>query len=215
MNLSSTAKYSEIKAKNRLLELDAFRGIAAVLVVLFHFTYSNDFGGIFKFGVTGVDLFFIISGFVIFLTLEKVATWRQFAVNRLSRLLPTYWTCVTITFLVKISFEHLGFVAMLSAYFANLTMFQLNVFKIQDIDGSYWTMTVEMIFYIFMLLIFQFKFLKYITWIGLITTVLCFIYGTFLKLHYPQIHSSLGSHLPLINHFPLFFAGILFLQNEV
>ena len=58
--------------EDRLLELDALRGIAAMMVVLFHLTMNTaieKFG--FRYGVTGVDLFFIISGFVIFLTLNK------------------------------------------------------------------------------------------------------------------------------------------------
>jgi len=43
--------------KRRVLELDSLRGIAALSVCFFHF-------GFFKFGIAGVELFFMISGFV-------------------------------------------------------------------------------------------------------------------------------------------------------
>lgn len=196
--------------KGRLLELDAFRGIAAILVVLFHFIGQGHSTSVFTIGVTAVDLFFIISGFVIFLTLDKVKIWKDFVINRLSRLFPVYFTCVTITFLLKIYIEHESLFKMLPTYLANLTMFQLNIFKVGDLDGSYWTMTVEMLFYFLMLMILLFKQLNAIKTIGLIISLFCLINGTIIKFFYPNINAALSFHVPLINHFCLFFAGILF-----
>ena len=67
----------------RLLELDALRGIAALMVVLFHFTMDRPEMNLgFKYGVTGVDFFFIISGFVIFLTLSNTKNWKDFVQKR-------------------------------------------------------------------------------------------------------------------------------------
>jgi len=62
----------------RLTGIDALRGLAAISVVFYHYTtrYQQKFGfaeppGIeFPFGHLGVNLFFVISGFVIFMTLE-------------------------------------------------------------------------------------------------------------------------------------------------
>ncbi len=85
--------------KTRFEELDALRGVAALFVVFFHYTLSRpqaDLG--FKLGSTGVDLFFIISGFVILLSLEHVEKPGQFIINRICRLYPTYWASVTISF---------------------------------------------------------------------------------------------------------------------
>ena len=61
----------------RLAQLDALRGIAALAVVLFHYTtrYDQLFGHAqspalsFPYGYLGVNLFFMISGFVILMTL--------------------------------------------------------------------------------------------------------------------------------------------------
>src|SRR5258706_3339002 len=53
-------------------------------------------------GFYAVQLFFIISGFVISLTLEKSNSWRDFAFSRLSRLYPAYWAAVTLMVVVEL-----------------------------------------------------------------------------------------------------------------
>lgn len=87
----------------RDLVLDALRGIAAVLVVLFHLkmdTGNPDYG--LHLGMTGVDLFFLISGFVIFMTLRKTSSSNDFVISRFIRLYPTYWACVSFTFAINV-----------------------------------------------------------------------------------------------------------------
>jgi peptidoglycan/LPS O-acetylase OafA/YrhL len=67
------------KIKTRFLELDVLRGIAAFSVVLFHYTsvyssrfkHSPDLHFYFGHGRHGVELFFILSGFVILMSLEN------------------------------------------------------------------------------------------------------------------------------------------------
>jgi peptidoglycan/LPS O-acetylase OafA/YrhL len=196
----------------RFLELDALRGIAVMFVVCFHLTMGHDSAKFFNLGVTGVDLFFVISGFVILLTLEKVNQWQDFVVSRFSRLYPTYCFCVTLTagmMVVKsiVSGGRLGGVSI-GQYLANMTMFQLYL-GVPDIDGSYWTMIVEMIFYIFMFSVFLLKKLPKIERIGLFMLVPVILYHLTLNTQYHIVHQALGRYLPLINHFPLFFAGIL------
>jgi peptidoglycan/LPS O-acetylase OafA/YrhL len=44
----------------------------------------------------GVELFFIISGFVILMSLEKVKSLGEFALHRAARLYPAYWFSVAI-----------------------------------------------------------------------------------------------------------------------
>ena len=51
---------------HRYEELDALRGVASLMVVFFHFTWRRPEANLgFILGTTGVDLFFIISGFLI------------------------------------------------------------------------------------------------------------------------------------------------------
>lgn len=136
---------------HRVKELDSLRGIAAILVVIFHFTMDQQgTSHLFTLGSTGVDLFFIISGFVIFMSLLKIRDSKSFIINRVSRLYPTYWACVTFTFiLISITAAYDPTVRHVSFghYLANMTMFQ-HFFLISDIDGPYWTMIIEMMFYI-------------------------------------------------------------------
>ena len=94
--------------RQRLNQLDALRGLAAMAVVLFHF--STRFSELYPqaapqawsvpLGYVGVNLFFIISGFVIFMTVERTARPADFVVSRISRLYPAYWVAIILTFCI-------------------------------------------------------------------------------------------------------------------
>ena len=89
----------------RLLELDSLRGIAVLFVMFFHFSFGRiQYNTFFKLGTTGVDLFFVISGFVITMSLSQIKQSRDFFINRVSRLYPTYWASVTFTFIILNSY---------------------------------------------------------------------------------------------------------------
>lgn len=195
----------------RFKELDALRGIAAVMVVFFHYTMNKDAAALgFKVGTTGVDLFFIISGFVILLSFAKINSSKEFIINRISRLYPAYWTCVTIVFAVLFLY---GLYkpgvrdTNIIEYLGNMTMFQFYL-NIPDLDGPYWTLIIEMTFYIFMLILFQFKLLKYIISICSIITILVFV-SLRCYHHLPWVE-NIFYWLQLLQFFPLFFSGMLF-----
>ena len=166
--------------KRRYLELDALRGLAAISVVFFHYTRPQNVSHIFSFGVTAVDLFFMISGFVIFMSINKISSGKKFVINRISRLYPTYWFCVIFAFAVmtflKISKFPINHIKIYSSwdFVANLTMFQL-YFNVPNLDGPYWTLIVEMLFYILILILFQLNLLKHITLIGCLINVLIIV----------------------------------------
>ncbi len=201
---------------NRILELDALRGIAALLVVFFHYTIHREEAELgFKLGTTGVDLFFIISGFVILMSLSKIKSAKHFIFNRLVRLYPAYWAAVTITFLVS-NYIDFGVNAdiflqkNLIDYFINLTMFQM-YFEVGDIDGPYWTLVLEMLFYILMLLLFLTRQLKNIQLYG--STLLVGIVTLNIWIRSSGlIHDVFFFYLPVLQFIPLFFAGTLFYQ---
>ena len=197
---------------NRFQELDALRGIAALMVVFFHFTIGRPEAKLgFKLGTTGVDLFFIISGFVIFMSLTKVKTSVDFIINRVSRLYPTYWVSVTFTFvliLIASIYKNDGLLKTnIIHYLGNMTMFQFYL-RIPNLDGPYWTMIIEMIFYIGILLLFHFKQLKYLNIIGITLSILVVILSLFFY-NNPIIKNSLA-FIPLLKYIPLFFAGTVF-----
>jgi len=204
---------SEIRAnKLRIAAIDSFRGIAALSVIIFHI--FNHLGyNFFNYGLTGVDLFFMISGFVIFLTLDKTDNWKSFVAGRVARLYPVYWACVTITAILIFSQTGLAF-DLPKVYLFNLTMFQ-NYFKVGHLDFPYWTLVVEMQFYMLMLLLFISSLLKKIEWVAGIISLLTLVYATFIYANYPHAFHVLNNGVPILNHFPLFFAGILFFKMKL
>ncbi|MDP5227720.1 MULTISPECIES: acyltransferase [Arthrobacter] len=152
------------RGRGRYLELDGLRGIAALAVVVGHFTYTYDtvYPGDpssnlqFTWGNFGVELFFMISGYVILMTADNVSRAADFAVSRVSRLYPTYWIAlavsVVVAWFVKIPGVPLDPVTIL----VNLSMVQ-RWFLVKDVNDAFWTLAVEMQFYVlvFLLLVFM------------------------------------------------------------
>lgn len=147
----------------RFHEIDLLRFLAAFGVLLFHYTFRisgpdkgipvrfPELGSVFKYGYLGVELFFIISGFVVLLTaLDRNA--REFVVSRVTRLYPAYWTCVTLTSAAILLIGGGHYSIALSQYLVNLTMLQ-EFFHIAPIDGVYWTLTIELKFYLLVFLL--------------------------------------------------------------
>ncbi|HEV7379838.1 MAG TPA: acyltransferase [Dyadobacter sp.] len=195
--------------KDRLLELDAMRGIAALAVVLFHFTINKngaELGWQFSYGVTGVDIFFMISGFVIFLTINHTDRWQGFVTSRFSRLYPTYWVCVLFTTAFVMIYE--PDTLTIPKVLANLTMFP-SYFGMEDLDGSYWTLLIELWFYFWILMVYVSGKLKNIIEIGFIL-LFSIIAFHFFGSYYPKLYLLALQKVHLINHFPLFLSGIIF-----
>jgi len=148
--------------KPRLLELDALRGIAAVAVVLFHHTvvfprlFPAQSGLPFAFasGHYAVLLFFAISGFVISFSLRTTTRARDFLLRRCARLFPAYWAAMALT----TAAVHLAGVRELQvppgAIAANVFMLQ-GFLYLPAVDGIYWTLTIELAFYLCMLLLWR------------------------------------------------------------
>jgi peptidoglycan/LPS O-acetylase OafA/YrhL len=200
------------KINLRLQPLDALRGIAALGVVFFHFSLGHeDYENIFRFGTTGVDLFFMISGFVIFMSLDKADSLRTFILNRFSRLYPAYWMGALFSFvLISIHFHYSQKYPLEHPWLTlagNLTMFQYYL-GIPDLEGPYWTMNVEMLFYILMGLIFYFRKLDRIFYIAGALCLTLLISAFYVD----QIGwlKAVFMKIPLFYHFPLFFSGIAF-----
>lgn len=96
-------------------------------------------------GWVGVEIFFVISGFVISASAEK-ASAVSFVKGRMLRLYPAAWVCATITLLLLINEND----PKTFAYPTTMALFPLGPW----IDGQYWTLGVEIAFYalIFMLI---------------------------------------------------------------
>jgi len=142
-------------ANPRLHGLDSLRGLAAIAVVLYHYTVGYDtlvqehqpgLLQLFPNGHFAVNLFFVISGFVIFMTLERSSTLADFAVSRFARLWPPYIACAAFTtsVIVLLHFNPMK----LTVRDAVLNSLMMNkALGIVPIDPSYWTLTCEVLFY--------------------------------------------------------------------
>ncbi len=194
----------------RLAELDALRGIAALVVVIYHF--STRFHEMFPaaahvpfaltLGHDAVLLFFAISGFVIAFSLSTATSVADFAVKRFARLYPAYWGAMAITLLV----EYLGGIAALqvspAAALANLSMLQGFAF-LPQVDGVYWTLSVELAFYVCMAALWTMGLMPRIE-----RVVLPWLALSIVGMLWPPMPSRL-SMLLVADHIPFFLIGIL------
>ena len=145
----------------RLLELDALRGLAALAVVIYHYFYRYNqiygheslFVDWSSIGKYGVHLFFMVSGFVIFWTLNKTERPLDFLVSRFSRLYPAYWAAVIFTFFVVYAFGLPDREVSINSAVANILMFH-EYLRVPHVDGVYWTLTVELTFYFWIFLLY-------------------------------------------------------------
>lgn len=131
--------------------LDAVRFFAAFWIMNFHYLFGQT-GDLewYRYGNLGVQLFFIISGFVIVQSL-KGKTLKEFATGRFLRLFPLFWILCTATYLITLIIPNTATVSF-TEYLRSMTMFG-DLFNgivgyTRLIDPSYWTLTVELIFYI-------------------------------------------------------------------
>jgi peptidoglycan/LPS O-acetylase OafA/YrhL len=129
--------------------IDFIRFLAALSVVGFHLGYLNDVAD-FKFiwpvtwfGWIGVEVFFVISGFVIANSANGKSPL-QFLKGRALRLYPAVWCCATITVVVTVAISDEPFVELLPSYLRSLALIP----KGPWIDDVYWTLAVEIGFYL-------------------------------------------------------------------
>jgi peptidoglycan/LPS O-acetylase OafA/YrhL len=193
----------------RLAELDALRGLAAVMVVLFHYTWHGadvlpelkmvPYGV--AWGGYGVALFFAISGFVILMTLERTQNAADFLVSRFARLFPAYWFAVVFTSLGLIMLGATKLLLSPKNVLINLSMLQ-GFFYVPAVDGVYWSLTAELAFYACMLALWR------IGWLRRIESVLLgWIALTFLWCAYPNMSTLVGGLL-VVHFIPWFALGM-------
>lgn len=205
----------ETGQSGRFEELDVLRGAAALCVVLSHYSsHCAQFFGEAAFGLSldtiygfyAVQLFFMISGFVIYYTLERSATWKEFAFSRVSRLYPAYWTALTL--MVLLQQVVFGKPVWLGGYVVNLTMLQEFV-GFGNLDNVFWSLTVELAFYVLMGLLFVTGLLPRIEAVAAIWLALAVVWSVVDQYLGFALPAALA-RLPILRHVPFFVAGIAF-----
>lgn len=146
----------------RLAGLDALRAIACLGVVAFHF--GNEYPQLYGDGKARLDsldiyyfvlaTFFTLSGFGIFVFLETCTRLRDFLASRLVRLFPLYWACALITFATVTLLGPQDRAVDVGTALVNLTMTQY-WFGVSNVDNPYWTLAVELNFYMWVAIAFR------------------------------------------------------------
>jgi len=195
----------------RLAAIDGLRLLAALSVAFYHYTVAWRIDGVRPpdyylpstvhwsvYGFLGVEVFFLISGFVI-----CMSGWGRglgdFFVSRASRLYPAYWAAVLITAAVAV------LVPMtqppgLGDILTNLTMLQQPL-GVADIDSVYWTLFVELRFYLIMAVILHWG-LTYRR-----AVILCAVWLTAAVI-VPSLGSPALNLLLITDYAPYFVGGI-------
>jgi len=161
----------QASSSGKLFNVQALRGIAAMLVVFAHLQfYERTFGGdtilspVFKMGMNGVDLFFVISGFImVYVTRNRTDEKRfrripQFLFARITRIYPVYWFLTAIYVLIYFNIPDILWDAEKLPKMNFLTSFTLLPNMIHaPIVSVGWTLVFEMQFYIVFAFILLFK----------------------------------------------------------
>ncbi len=149
--------------ENRITYLDGLRGVAVLLVVSFHayarwsglLPYGARYEPFFRFGWVGVELFFLISGFVILMTLEKSAGVGDFLFRRWTRLFPAMLVCSLLIFGTAALFrERPGGSPTAASLIPGLLFMEpawlRHAFHVSlpELEGDFWSLYVEFKFYV-------------------------------------------------------------------
>ena len=142
--------------------LQVCRAIAALLVVVYHFSINSKIflgypllHSFFMFGFSGVSFFFVLSGFIICYTHWKdinsgCSNLRVYVIKRLARIFPAYWPVLIVVTLLYIFF---GSHSLENHVPITLLSFFKNVFLVSydnpPIVSVAWTLQYELLFYLF------------------------------------------------------------------
>ena len=178
--------------------IDTIRGVAACLVLLQHSLYQSGLLGVegeftgfipnwLELGETGVVAFFLVSGFVIPLSLEKTRHFGLFWIHRVLRIYPLY----VLVFVITIVVTRGGDVHSIKGWIFNClahAFFLQEYLAQENFVGGSWTLSLEMVWYIAISGLFLVSLNKnaiVVVSLSLLVSVLA------------QISCALGHHLPM------------------
>lgn len=167
-------------ADDRLAVVDVFRFLCIAAVVGFHYTVrwtpprvpqnlpelTHHFPAYLNLGMLGVHVFFIISGLVIPITLMRSKSIPDFVVRRFARLYPTFLICCTISFLISYIIGISTFRTDAWTYLGNISGAVMFGSHVRYIEGGYWSLAVELKFYLVAALCWGFLGRRF--WLGLL-----------------------------------------------
>jgi peptidoglycan/LPS O-acetylase OafA/YrhL len=193
--------------------LDLYRGLAVFAVIIYHYTsrYPDEYMGYlatharFDYGYFGVNLFFIISGFCICLTITNSKGPLDFLSKRFSRLYPSIMVCTPLTFAVVSYFGLPGRDS--DIYDLIVSTLLLNDLGFRYVEGAYWSLLVEVKYYLWFALLYFIVGKRSIWYL-----TAAFVFGELLSILGNLIGFSeitpLLNGLFLLPHLPWFICGV-------
>lgn len=229
----------DTKEKNTIAALDGIRAIAALIVVAFHISLitrdqhiwrSDDFShrlfsSVMLAGASGVTLFFVLSGFLLFMPYAKSllsgSAWpsaRNFYMRRAFRILPGYYVALFVMILLihpeYLHRSHLKDLVLFLTFFMDSTPSTYH-----QIDGPFWTLAIEWQYYLILpLLALAIRFvvqrgsLRWRTWTLTLSLVTIIAWGLFSRYYgmYFAWHPAKSFLVPrsVLNVFLFFTSGV-------
>ncbi len=198
------------RPKRRQDNIDLLRAIAIVAVILYHYTtrYPADFYQAaampftFPWGRHGVDLFFTVSGFCIFMTLDSSKSLENFWARRIARIQPAYVVAIVITAAIMMIADLPGITTTWTIALSNMLWLNASA-AWPHVDGAYWSLVVELKFYFLIGLIYYAMRGRHI---ALAWLLVCLV-GAAARMAPHLAHISDG--LLIADNAPSFLAGIL------
>lgn len=165
-------------ATRDIIALDGLRGVAVLLVVVMHMlvwmrgvvspagaTILGKTEDVWGFGTTGVELFFVLSGFLLFmpyaralLGLKSFPSTRKFYTRRILRIVPAYWAALLIAIVAGMQSFLPALAPMNSLGWQNVLLHLLFLHNLDyhvdfSMNSVYWSMAVEAQFYLILPLV--------------------------------------------------------------
>jgi peptidoglycan/LPS O-acetylase OafA/YrhL len=137
--------------------LDLTRFFAAFIVMLYHYGFRGGihgdylpqgsvlYPGVTKYFFVGVEMFFVLSGYIIYRTASD-STIPDFIASRVSRIVPLLWICALVTFVVVKLLPVPGFSVDAVDLVASMFLVAETI-GVTFVDGVYWTLLHEVQFY--------------------------------------------------------------------
>lgn len=184
-----------MKISTRLESIQILRGIAASMVVFHHFTaavmdyaHANSMvvqSGIGRLGACGVDIFFVISGFIMVYTTREKDGAREaisFLRKRVLRIYPLYWIWTSVILIIWLT----GIGLRAHLYGIRFIVGSYLLFPVANGDHFHplldqgWTLSFEMLFYLIFACVLCLSYKKVRLLILLVMFVAVYVIGGYL-----------------------------------